>query len=258
MSAMGIETPHRAMGRDGNIWRARLESWPRALGSWLCQGCVALALAVAGGAPAAAESCPEDTTPVVVNVRSVFEQARLDHTKSLAAIGRLAQTYPNHVSMPSNMAPIGLMVSAQRYRANATFRVMPRRDGRLCVYVRSIDAELNARDITIYVPREYKRGSCNFEVVYEHEKQHMRILFRTLQAYAPRAERALERLAEDINPIVAASRTEVRDALNTRVLQSLKTVVDAMEAERDRRDRILDSPDNYRREQDKCPTWILP
>jgi len=203
----------------------------------------------------AAESCPGRRAPVDVTFQSDFQRVRLDHTKSAAAIHGLFLKSQKDASVTKGGRAVGLTTSRTEFRVETQTETYRRTDGRYCVYLRSVTAHLDQRDTVIYVAREFPRGSCNFNVIYAHEQQHMRIHYRVLQEYAPKVKRALSVVVERINLLVVRSLGEARSAHVDGINDGVTFLLDAMEKERAARNAALDTAENYANEQAKCPTW---
>jgi len=218
-------------------------------------GAILLLMILGVATPADAASCHREDAPVELTFRSVFDRARLDHTKSAATINAMFERSQQDASIARKGGAVGLTTSQSEFRFSTQVRYYRRSDGLYCVHLKSVDAHLNQRNTTIYVAREFARGSCNFDVVYEHEKQHMRIHYRTLQEYAPRVKRALQRLVQRLDPRVVRTVAEVRNAYVDTINDGVEPLLEAMEEENRRRNQALDTPENYARESAKCPTW---
>lgn len=219
------------------------------------RGVLLLLLALGMAGPAGAVSCPGEDAPVDLTFRSVFDRARLDHTRSAASINAMFEQSKRDATIPRSGGAVGLTTSQSEFRFSTRVQYYQRSDGRYCVYLRSVDAHLNQRNTVIYVARDFPRGSCNFDVVYEHEKQHMRIHYRTLQEYAPRVKRALQSLVQGLNPMVVRTVAEARSHHAWVINDGVKHLLEDMEEEKRRRNAALDTPENYARESAKCPTW---
>ncbi|MBB4264730.1 hypothetical protein [Roseospira visakhapatnamensis] len=214
-----------------------------------------LALLMAAATPAHAASCPGADREVALTFRSVFDRARLDHTKPAATIDAMFTRMRKDASIARRGSAVGLTVTQSEFRFSTQIQYYKRSDGRFCVYLRSVDAHLNLRDTVIYVAREYPRGSCNFDVIYEHEKQHMRIHYRVLKAYAPRVKRTLQALIQHLNPRVVRTLDEARNEHAEVINNGVADLIESMESDRMRFNAALDTPENYARERDKCPSW---
>jgi hypothetical protein len=224
------------------------------LGAWMGAWSLAAGL-VLGAASAEAASCPVSDRPVSVDLTTRFDTARVDHTKSREDIDRLFQETHGRATIPMNGGAVGLTVTRSEFRFNARTRISPQRDGTYCVYLRTVEAQMNQVNTVVYINRDYPKGSCNYRVTYEHEKMHVGVYYFTQKDYAPRVKHALERLVRSVNPRAASSLEAARSLHAKAINAGIADLLAELEAERRRRNAALDTPENYARERAKCPTW---
>jgi hypothetical protein len=84
---------------------------------------------------------------------------------------------------------------------------------------------------------------------------HVGVYYFTQRDYAPRVRERLQRLVRSINPQVVRTEAAAREVHTEIINRGIADVLADMEAERKRRNGALDTPENYRREQAKCPRW---
>ncbi|SDE86547.1 hypothetical protein [Rhodospira trueperi] len=215
-----------------------------------------LVSAVVMTSPALADgSCPGRDAPVQITLNTRFDPARLDHTRSRAQIHTMFQDSQSQPTMPVGGGAVGLTVTNAAFGFRTRIELFHRRDGMVCVYLRSVEAHMNQVDTVVYVAREYPKGSCNYDNIYEHEKMHVGVYYFTQRDYAPRVRERLQRLVRGINPQVVRTEAAAREVHTEILNRGVADLLADMEAERKRRNSALDTPENYRREQAKCPSW---
>lgn len=233
---------------------ASMHSRPR----WRAPAALALIvpLLLALGATAFAQSCPRDDRPVQVHLETRFDTARVDHTKSRNTINQMhLKSLAGQATIPSHGTAVGLTVTRSEFHYSTEVQFQRRRDGLYCVYLRSVDMQLNQVGTIVYISREFRKNSCNYNVTYEHEKKHVGIYYFTQKEYAPRFRETLARLVHGVNPQVVRTPAEARAIHATAIEVGLTPLLEEMEAERERRNGLLDTPQNYAAERAKCPTW---
>ncbi|MBB4285211.1 hypothetical protein [Roseospira goensis] len=222
----------------------------------LLLGLALLPPALVPATPAAAARCPGEDRPVQVRLDTRFDTARLDHTRGRDTINRLHQkTLEGEATIPTHGSAVGLTTTRSEFRFNTRTQYYRRSDGRYCVYLRAVEAELNQVDTMVYVSREFPKGSCNYNVTYQHEKKHVGIYYFTQKDYAPRIRAALARLVRNVNPRIVRSPADARTVHAAEINAGIAPLLAEMEAERKRRNALLDTPENYAAERAKCPTW---
>lgn len=110
--------------------------------------------------------------------------------------------------------------------------------------------------VSVYIAREYPRGSCQYNVVLEHEMTHVAIHQNSLADYEMRIREAFDGvMREQTFPVVRSERSMLSDEIYGRLNEAfLRAVADAAQA-RDMANGRLDSRENYRRTKALCPSW---
>jgi hypothetical protein len=214
-----------------------------------------LALAVAPARPAAAQVCPVQDQAVDVHFDTAFDTARVDHTRSKAQIQRMFLESEGRATIPAGSEAVGLTVTHTEFRFRTSTQLYLREDGRYCVYLRGVRANLNQNDTVVYIAREYPKATCPYDVTYAHEKRHVAVYYYTHRDFAPRIEAELRRLVATARPRLADTREQGRTLHASELNDALSGLLSAMDAERRRRNAALDTPENYERERAKCPSW---
>ncbi len=205
--------------------------------------------------PVWAQACPGRDRPVQVTLETRFDPARVNHSLPIERINALYRQTEGDATVRGGERAVGLTRTRSEFRFQTRTEMFQRADGRYCVYLRKVEASLSQVDTTIYVAREYPRDSCNYKVIYEHEKIHVGVYFFTQQDYADRLRTLLGRLVRGVNPRIVANREQARTIHAGAIEGGVAGLLDAMEAERKRKNAALDSPENYARERAKCPAW---
>ncbi|MQX35167.1 hypothetical protein [Roseospira navarrensis] len=231
-------------------WTARL----------LGLGLLMMGLMVVGllPAPAVAASCPGERRPVTVEFSTRFDTASLDHTRRKEYIHGLFIKQNALNRRPHGGAQemaVGLTATQSQFGFNTNVQVYRREGGGYCAYLRSVESYLNQIDTKVYVSRDFPRHSCAYEVTYAHEKKHVGIYYFTQKDFAPRIEARLRDLVSNTAPRVVGSVEEARRVHAREINAGMQPILDALEAERTRRNGMLDTPENYAREQAKCDNW---
>jgi len=129
------------------------------------------------------------------------------------------------------------------------------RRGVVCVWLRKLDLRLGYASTTIYLDRRYRRGSCAYEAVLEHENEHVAINHRTFRQFIPRVRRGLERALRAKQVIAVRDEDAAQGVYGAVVDDALAPHLARFEAARERLHAQLDSPASYAQLQDRCRDW---
>ena len=74
-----------------------------------------------------------------------------------------------------------------------------------CVYLDSVDATVGFRDFEITVDKKYKKDSCEYNAVLEHENHHITDAKNAFEKVFPKVEKILTDVANSLEPIYVES-----------------------------------------------------
>ncbi|MGC2854069.1 hypothetical protein ACM64Y_01235 [Novispirillum sp. DQ9] len=209
---------------------------------------------MAGSALAAV--CPGDLPPPTVALTVERGAMRIDHTLDPAEIGAVRARLNGAAVQPRPGRTVGLTVAALRIGKATRGRLLPAidQDG-LCVQVTHVDLRVGFLDQTVYVPRSYAPGSCEYEAVLEHERAHVADNLAVLDNLAQSFRSRAEDLALTMNPVRATSREEARSRPVDLVSAALAPVAeDFAQAQADHAAR-RDSQEEYAAIAARCRNW---
>ena len=216
--------------------------------SLMSAGLAAVAMLTAAVAKADCLGFPDPVIDFVV----LDDTVELLTNRSEQEIGRLAGTgaatvgdHQRHLGLTT--AQFGLSLRAEYASRTA--------GGVTCIYPTRITVEIGYTSVTIYVARQYRRGSCQYDAIMEHENEHVRINRDTLAEHLALIEADLLDAARAGFPLQSASVERATDYGMDLLTTELRQGVDRMIADREAQHAQLDSPESYARTQAECPTW---
>jgi hypothetical protein len=213
-------------------------------------------LALSSPAGAAAR-CPAPEAVPEVSLEIKPGRVVYDASKSRKQIQRLQSDSGGGGAKSSKRGwkPIGLTLTELKFRMNISVSTVSRSDGRHCATVAAVKATLGYEKITVHVDKRYRRGSCQYRSVLEHEKEHVSIFRGVLDRYAPKVERRLVQAATGLKPITAGSPQQAANKLQNALQRRVEPLFKEMNRTMDRENDTIDTAANYKREQARCPKW---
>lgn len=134
--------------------------------------------------------------------------------------------------------------------------------GRTCVWFDQVIVDLTPSSIQMFVPKEYPDGSCEYDAILVHEREHERVHREALTAAAAEIHGALEAAAwlpGRGNPIEIADRPPDRAAAQAELEAKIRRVVEPVYASYKeklaRAQADLDRPDLYQWVSKRCASW---
>ncbi len=187
--------------------------------------------------------------PFNVEVKVEFPEVNLDHTRSIAELGKISGS--GH-----QRRILGLMKPDFRLRS------LPRSEGmtsggRFCFWISGFEVVLRYSQIDVYVAREYAEGSCPYDAILAHEMEHVSVARANAEAFAPKIREALEggSVPTAQTPIIVASAADAARDVQEITRENLQPVFRSMLIAQHAAQAIVDSPASRARVFAKCTDW---
>jgi hypothetical protein len=221
-----------------------------------CVAAVAGALAVGSASmPALARTaCPAASQVPSVSVRVRPGSVVVNNGHSQDGLKRL-QGQASNLRSAQGWLPVGLTSTELGFSMNVRVNAVPAERGVYCGFIDSVDASFGYDQLTVFIARQYRPGSCHYASIIEHEKTHVLVFRRLLDEYAPRLERRLTKAAHRMPPIVAADAHQAATHIKDRLRREVQPLFREMNRKLDRANASLDTPANYKLEQARCNGW---
>lgn len=217
----------------------------------LCQG---IALVLTTGLPVAAAQCPPPglvPSPVEVRFETGIAEPvwRNDRTRrelsALAGIGTGLKGFQHS----------GLTQSRTELRITPSYRWATYPDGRACMMLTRVEASWRIVGITVDIARQYAPGTCQYDVVRDHEARHVAIAQAVYRDWMPKIQARLTDTAKNVAPILVSDANRAAGQITARMMENVQAVQDAYHADLRTRQAVIDTEQSYRAESDKCPKW---
>ena len=108
---------------------------------------------------------------------------------------------------------------------------------------------------TIYIAREYRKGSCKYDKTMEHEMRHVKEDLAIIKKYKPKFNAAVKKAVYSsgtIGPIPASNENTTRQDMMKIIDKAINQVLDKMHKERRERQQAIDSRKEYDRLSKVC------
>ena len=161
---------------------------------------------------------------------------------------------------PQKMSPntLGMTVSKLGITGSAEPEIQRADNRSFCVQIKRMDLVLGYNTLDVYIDKKYKPGSCEYEVVKEHENYHVRVSQEAMMFFKRDIEQALETALSHIEPEYAYSSAEAQKIFNrqfTRVLREIQPLIDYINNKIAEKNYIIDTPESYAKTSALCKHW---
>jgi len=214
-------------------------------------------LLMLAGAPAfAAPSCirPPGVGEPSLDFQVREAQVMLHHEVDLFGLPRLQ----GHMeSVPSGWAIQGLTLASDQVSLQAAWKLAPQPDGGVCLWIEKVTAVLGMPEQRVYIASDYQPGSCEYEAILAHERQHVEINRRTLHDHADGIRRALWDGIRQSSPLYLSVKPSDNQLIPRRLMSYLSGETQRLQSDLRQRNGAIDTLDAYRRQQQAsgCKHW---
>ena len=244
------------MVKGGRKWRVSPGAARRlrVLAATAALAALVVLVAPVGASPSfAAPRCPKASPGIEIDVGLDPGAVAYDKGKSKKTLTKMAAG-PGVAGSQAGTR-FGLTRSAYSEQIKIGVRSEEIGDGWRCHRLSSISARIEISELSVYVARELPSGTCAYKAVLEHEARHVSILRDTLRDYLPAYEKALRRAAEGIDPIADKARKIPGDRFFRHLKTGLKPVLAELSETLKKRQKAIDTPEEYRRVHQLCREW---
>jgi hypothetical protein len=250
IGASALTSLHRTLSDDPMNRRLidRLAGW-RGLA-----GPAVLAVALAVPAARAAGGCDIAPSPPAVTLVPVFDVPVTDISLDLAALQRTARGSASPHREFSLLLGLTTVQQVGSYQEEIEYGAAPA-DALawpVCGVTRKLQLRLGFEQVVVHIAREVTGDGCLYGEVYQHESRHVAVDRALLAEYAPRVAVVMSAAVAAIGVVRGDSPDAVARTIHQRVQAAFAAEFNAVEQERDRRQRLVDQPEEYRRISAAC------
>jgi len=198
--------------------------------------------------PAQAAACPVVSPPEIA-FDFVPKSPQLDRNRSVKWLNRKAASHA------SGWFVTGLTSYAMQAKFEMRIEPVALGDGRYCLLPARIHPTVTVSEHLVYIASELDRGSCEYDVVYAHEGQHVAInqhmeldIRNALPTFLDDVTRDFSRM-QPISARLAASRIQ---NLLSRYGRDFKSLLAKIDNARQRDHAKIDTPAEYTRLSHAC------
>ncbi len=151
--------------------------------------------------------------------------------------------------------PLGLTQAEMRIDMRLGVRVVPVSGRRFCAVPKSVEVTAGFPTFVIYIDHKYRRGSCAYRAILDHEDEHVAIYRGTLERYAPWIKARLSLEALRLRPVHVGSQARAAERVKKLLMGKLRPLVKKMETAAELANAEIDSVISYRAIHAKCRKW---
>ncbi len=161
---------------------------------------------------------------------------------------------------PRTMSPntLGMTVSNLNVTGKSVPDLQQQSRAVACVQLREINLTMGYDIIDVYIDKKYKPGSCEYEVVKEHENYHVRVSQEAMQFFKPDLEKAVRAAVKRVSMQYAYSPSDVQRLVQAQFQQVMADIQPTIRHINDKiaeKNYQIDTPQSYRATSKLCKHW---
>lgn len=190
--------------------------------------------------------CPALDIEVSVDVRFNQAQPFVDDQHSRSWIQEQARALHH---------PIGLTISRLSHTLTAHFRTRLLTGRNHCVYLQSLSLVLEYPNTTVYVDNAYRPGSCEYQAIYQHEMEHVRILNTHQETHLPAWRAKLHTLAHKTRPLLSENAQQAQQEMLHTLDRAVRKEIEQLDKIQKSAQAAIDTPRSYSKVRASCQQW---
>ncbi len=126
-----------------------------------------------------------------------------------------------------------------------------------CVSLKAVTLTFYARP-QIHIASNFKKGSCHYASVLEHEQKHAKALKNFHREYGQELRKELQKYANKIKvkgPVSKGKATDIQQKMSDLLSEMISRQSDEMADILEERQVAIDTPEEYKRVAAKCKKW---
>ena len=154
--------------------------------------------------------------------------------------------------LPEGAATRGLTVDRIEARVGVTLSKMSRGDEQ-CVALSAVHAEVASREVTVLIDHKYRPGTCQYDAILAHEREHVRINADALRDTGRLLEQRLNAVADRWSG--RWLQADRQDEIQAEIDGATQTATREARAKAEERSGRIDTPQSYSQVQARCDSW---
>lgn len=153
---------------------------------------------------------------------------------------------------------MGLTVSDLKRQASANTQIISDSYDNFCVYIEELIVDVGYPKIDVYIDKKYRPGSCNYNVVKDHENYHVRVQQEGLRFFAPKIKEAYQIALNKIKPQSAYTEQDAKmiaEDMMRRIEKDIEPMMTYVQQRLKEKNAVIDTEDAYIKDAKKCPKW---
>ncbi|NQU56216.1 MAG: hypothetical protein HQ513_03200 [Rhodospirillales bacterium] len=202
----------------------------------------------------AAGRCAAAAEPTRVNVKTSPARIVYKTGHSRSDLERMQRAKGRHQG-GGNWRVLGLTLTEFRYSIKTSAMLMPLSGGGYCAQPVSYDLTIGFSDFQVHIDRQYRRGSCEFAAIRDHELSHVALFRSNLSRYLPMIKAKARASAIAVKPVAVGDPDSGAKRLQDQMQRRINPLITKLNRDADTSNARIDTPNSYRNVHMLCDNW---
>ena len=200
------------------------------------------------------KKCLDSQVVPEISFRIKNSKVTLNRSKSSAQIKRFASRV-NAYKPTIKGRLLGLAYTEVQRRLGVHIGDTRIGENKPCIRLQKVQFEFGLTKSEIFIDRKYKPGTCAYNAILAHEREHMQINNRLMEKYAVKIEEDLVKHAKAVRPFYASNSKQATKSIVNDLLHRLKPRINEFKKERAVANQKIDTPRSYKKVRSRCANW---
>jgi len=119
----------------------------------------------------------------------------------------------------------------------------------------TLDIRLSYPNFTVYIDRRYRRETCEYRAICDHEDQHVAIYRQKLERLEPWLRKRLVAIIRHLKPVVIANSERAAALVQARIKNKVAPLLRKVQDTTATANARIDTPSNYHLIHRQCRNW---
>ena len=154
---------------------------------------------------------------------------------------------------------LGLTVSELTISAQPKTKIEEQGD-KICVTLDSLAFKMGyeKNGLKVYIDKKYKPGSCEYEVIREHENYHVAVAQQAMLFFKPDIEDKIYEIVSNLKPQITTDKKEVENIVQRQyeqIMEQLTPLLAHINQTIAKKNAQIDTPESYEKTKALCNNW---
>lgn len=206
---------------------------------------------------AALTVCPVMDAPRVEALFAADKPFYSEHQSSAALKTHMSKDRESTLATDNRSTVFGVTTSVTSDRFRVSFKTLTDENGDECLYVEKATFWITYSP-AIFVSSDILDLPCSLQVAQAHERQHVAIDIAAIREYLPHIKMDMLSYLRSLGyqgfgPFSKKESEKRQQELTDKIVAASAPMIEKLKEARRKRQGVIDTPENYRRESAKCP-----